>query len=918
MKTKQVTQACRFLIFTLFCILLFVPGAVAEETGGEELPYKGWKQASTNHFRFIYEDAFRPQAEAFAEIADSTWNSLSKIYGSPPQKTDIILSGRQDIVNGYAHTYRYNIGLYVNPPLSPVFGYRDEWTKIFFTHELTHIANFTFNGHKNIFSTIFGPFWNTFSVMSHPDWAIEGLGTVLETELTNGGRGRSPYFELLFKAPALENGFIKFREIGRETEPPEGQIYVMGYLIMRSIADRWGISSLAEIEKNKSKGFTYAASVKMVTGYTPEEIYQDVRIALTKKYHEERTIPEGKTISPRSPKTNYFPPALVTEDTIITLRDTRNEPRAAVSFSADTGEETVLFEADFADELSLTAAENGTVVAALQSVRRDKMPGFMVSTDLYKWRRETGLIPLTSGTSLFQPAISRDGSRLVAVELAGLHYRLVEVDLRTGERKVLIESETESYISPALSQDGSEIAFLIITGERAILASSQMPKYEFAYPVPQRNINRLVNINGGISDIAYPSWKKDGSIQFSSNERGRLEVWEYKNGQKRPVVSDPVGALWSETISKGIVYASYASTGYVVKIKPAKEWAIVPDFEGPSAPGSVITLGTLVSDYPGFNPYPATGAEKNIPEPGISTLYDTGTQQNLQNEKRFVNIPKLDLWLPLPTIIFLPEDSVSFGIGAFAIFSSAPLRRGMPDSAIVTGGSWYPAIGQFSLFFLSNIPLYTGQFIICLGRDLEKNYDGTVFYETNSLQLSYAVPFYSRSFYYNRTEFAAFLGLFALTGRNDTEVFSVGAGISYDAGIGGRAGVDFYFRKNILTDLFLTVKATPALLISIYPTISTRTYVSGELLAGVSAGTEFVQAEFGLRSRWLDLPEEAPLTGSLATIRGLYSIAYIREESFWKPESSFPVYSINGYLRKRFFRSEKIQRGWKLRITIPS
>ncbi len=232
----------------------------------EETPaFTGWKQFSTGHFRFIFEDSARERAKSFAAIADDAWNAVSAAYDAPPDMTDVLITDRTGVVNAYAQSLSHYIGFFTTPPASPVFGFREDWHRLFFTHELVHVAHFTLRGQEPL-ASVFGPVMNMIRTSPMPGWYVEGITTVLETELTAGGRGRSPWFELYFKAPTLENDFLDFEEIGQEQEPPRGQIYIMGYLVMRSIADRFGLAALADIERTCGDGVSFDESVELVTG----------------------------------------------------------------------------------------------------------------------------------------------------------------------------------------------------------------------------------------------------------------------------------------------------------------------------------------------------------------------------------------------------------------------------------------------------------------------------------------------------------------------------------------------------------------------------------------------------------------------------------------------------------------------------
>ena len=54
-----------------------------------EMKFKGWKTAKTEHFKFIYEDAQKEATQGFVNIADDAWNKIAKIYSFPPEMMNI-------------------------------------------------------------------------------------------------------------------------------------------------------------------------------------------------------------------------------------------------------------------------------------------------------------------------------------------------------------------------------------------------------------------------------------------------------------------------------------------------------------------------------------------------------------------------------------------------------------------------------------------------------------------------------------------------------------------------------------------------------------------------------------------------------------------------------------------------------------
>lgn len=847
-------------------------------TQKQEMPFTGWKQFSTGHFRFIYEDASKEIAEGFASFADDAWNRVLHAYDAPPEMTDVIITGRTGTVNAYAQTLSHYMGFFTTPPASPVFGYREHWQRLFFTHELVHVTHLTIR-EPGVLTKTFGPVMNLGRTFSMPGWYMEGLTTVFETELTSGGRGRSPWFELTFKAPILENAFLDFSEIGLEKEPPRGQIYVMGYLVMRSIADRFGLQALGDIERSCGNGIKFEESVELVTGFTPEQLFNDARKALTKKYAQERTIPEGIPLVRSSERADRYRPAFVSEKEILTIRTDKDSKDAAVRIDPATGEETVLFEGNFPDEFSLTAAENGLIIASLSKTRYQGMPGKTTSADLYVWDDTTGLRQLTSHGGLYQPALSRTGNKLVAVELAGPRYRLVEVDPASGAVTVLSEAHGKSYIHPALSHDGSQVAFLALDGTRAVLATALMPRYDFAYPVPESTIAWQTNRDGPIQDIDYPNWTERGTLQYASNQRGRLEVWEIENGQSKPVLADPAGAFWLAPVGDLICYASYAASGYTLKVKPAAEFGSVPPFDGPSVPGAIVTLGAQATDYADLEQLRTNAisaakfkdSDKIRPEIRKRTnMPASSTPLHPGEESIFFNLPSVQLWLPLADFFATPDQELYVGAGAFAFASGFPLQNGERTPLIAASALWYPEAGQVTASIIADLPVHTFNCLFYGNRMFSFDEDSRFIEYTEALA-SISMPVVYESFWNDTFSLSLISGLFTGAVRSADSLFSMNSQKSFSSGITGLFSVTSRYSKVSFDQKnILSIRLEPSLFVSHFPGISEKAWFSGEVIGTVRGGTRMIQGELELKARYADLPADAPVPGSLVAPRGTY------------------------------------------------
>ncbi len=892
------------MICVLVCCALMISAALADTAP----KFNGWKQAETEHFRFVYEEASRQAAEAYAKIADEAWTKVGEVYCLPEDKITVYVMARTNIVNAYTATVPLSIGMYTTPFISPDFTYRDDWVEYVFTHELIHAANMSFENRDNLMGDLFGKIFNALDFQNISRWAVEGLTTVLETELTDAGRGRSPYFEMLYKAPALEGALLSYDEIGLEEEPPRGQIYVYGYLMMRSIADRWGLDTLADLERNRPILGSFDDSVLAVTGEKATDLWRDVKIALTKKYASERSIPEGTAISPRDKY--YYNPAVILDDgRIITLRRVGEQLDAVMldpalesgeSFYEDLKDgnpvkkETVLFTGSFQDAYALTADKNGKVYASLEIKRADRAPGAESEYQIFSWDKENDLVQLTSGSTYFQPSVSRDGSVLVALEQKDLHMRLVQIDQTTGDVTPLLDDASYDIGYPTVNEDGSKVALLRIGGGRAAVCYLDLQN-KAAGTVDASALTVVANGDGAIVDPAYPSWNSNGSLTYCSNDRGRLEVYEVTENadgtfSSRPVVSDPVAALWAYETPRGVYYASYASNGNVIKMKPAEEWGVVPDWNGPSMPGEKICLGDLEEDYATFSPY-ENGDKKDFVKRDKAAQVNEETIKapvtELQNEKKYVNLPVTVERLPAFKTVALPGGKNAFGFGGILMGMSSQLTGRLN----MIGGElyYYPKLTNFTGEFVFYSQLNNLELEAVAFRELTTS--DNVFTELNALAAGVTIPFYNKTAPTSQCRVGSFItGLGGLE-RKDASAIALNSSIPYNYLLSGAAGLDLHLESSSPSKAHGTIFNASAAAIANWKSTQNTVYYGAEADIDMLFGGNGTYTGFYLQGRYFDAPASMTVLNSTMKHAG-------------KPVSCEDPINISGKIERVFKGSE--------------
>lgn len=230
-----------------------VPARVSRIEGltgfGESIgmsPFWNWQEIETQHFRIIFPAELKETAEKVANHYEDAHEAMSKkLYWEAYYKVPVVLLDNADAANGLTTPVgRFGMALFVTPPDNWFStAYYDDWLKLLCFHEYTHFLNIdATRGGWGILRTLIGDLPLPNSVW--PNWMLEGLAVYMETRFTRGGRGRSPYYEMILRS-AVEAGVLdtdKFFTIDRFDSlnvpyyPGGEAIYLFGYELMNVVA----------------------------------------------------------------------------------------------------------------------------------------------------------------------------------------------------------------------------------------------------------------------------------------------------------------------------------------------------------------------------------------------------------------------------------------------------------------------------------------------------------------------------------------------------------------------------------------------------------------------------------------------------------------------------------------------------------
>ena len=264
----------------------------------------------TPHFSIHFHQGLEAVARKAALFAEDAHDKLSRdITWQMSEKTEVVLIDNSDFSNGFATALPYNtIYILVVPPsLASTLGEYDDWLKSLITHEYAHIVNLDpVRGYWKVMRNIFGKPLPGLDPLSEllflvttqpnifmPRWWHEGLATWAETEYTGAGRGRSSFYDMIFRMAVAGDNFPTIARMnGDVPDWPAGSLpYIYGYRLQQYIADTYGKEAPGKLTYAHAGRFPYfinAPPMELSGGKDYRDLYADMLAAL--KIEESRRI----------------------------------------------------------------------------------------------------------------------------------------------------------------------------------------------------------------------------------------------------------------------------------------------------------------------------------------------------------------------------------------------------------------------------------------------------------------------------------------------------------------------------------------------------------------------------------------------------------------------------------------------------
>lgn len=604
-------------------------------------PSFSWMTLTSTHFLIHYhqgEEALARRAVALAE--DVHDRLVPRMKSQPRDRTNIVLVDAVDDANGWATSMPYNlITLYITPPLGePGFGayQHDDWLRMLITHEYTHIMQFDMlNGAPRVLNNIFGNLY--FPNMFQPVWLKEGLAVYEETELTGGGRNRSPAADMVLRMALLEDNFPPISHAANFTEKwPAGDVpYLFGGSFTGFLAEKFGREKLADISieySGRNWPFLVTSTAYRAIGNDYPELWEEWKSRLARRYEvaKQKVLDNGlsksRALTPNgSNKGGYknIAPAISPDGKQIAYSvDNADEHPSIHLMNIDGSNDRKLFINNTLSGQSIAWGQGGK---GLYYTRTEMVHNANLYNDIYYYDLERRKeIRLTRHLRARDAAPSPDGTKLVFVTNRLGKTRLATLPLllksiaKDQDISWLSEESANQFETPRFSPDGQKIA----------IGVRQPDGYKDIWILDSQG-NKLEELMHDRAIDGGAAWSGDGrSLYFSSDRSGIFNLYVYDIATRRiSQVSNVIGGAFMPSVmpdGSGIAFANYSSLGYDIHFlenKPAT-WKTIGDYRDPY-PTMSYTDKEVIAEQSSYNPLPTLYPRFWLPYLGYSEYSGT-------------------------------------------------------------------------------------------------------------------------------------------------------------------------------------------------------------------------------------------------------------------------------------------------------
>lgn len=571
-------------IIFFFCVLPLFASAQYYNIGQDPASLR-WRQIVTPATRLIYPEDFEKNAQYLAQVLDYVHHAGSYSLNWKPARIPVIVHSRNIEPNAFTIWAPKRIELFTCPPQ---ISYAQPWLDQLAIHEYRHAVQMdrSNQGATKVLSWIFGQqVVAAINGLYVPTWFMEGDAVCAETALSKTGRGRVPDFEMDIRAQVLQKGKYSYDKAAlgsyRSFVPDQ---YALGYPMVANVRKQYGarawIMALDEVAKNPFSLNAFNRGLKKSTGHTKEQLYKITYDSLKLAWQRQDELTEKTAFTKltsveNSTYTKFKYPQYVNDSLVVAEQSGIDDIARFVLIGTDGYREVLATPGFFSSEVF--SVYTGVGFAKSNKPGSMAVDNLSLNSGLLTWTEKIAdkrwenrnysvikildlktrsLRTLTRKSRYFSPALSPDGSQLVAVSIDESNIcRMVTIDTGNGvETGTLLQAADSVFITPVWSTDGRKIVYMMLdhngksihlldrgTGKNSVLLPSTYD--EISAPVFASNYILFNASYSGIGNIFAIDTTSKEVFQVTSSAFGAF------NARLNPAATK-------------IVYSDYSSNGF--------------------------------------------------------------------------------------------------------------------------------------------------------------------------------------------------------------------------------------------------------------------------------------------------------------------------------------------------------------------
>lgn len=540
----------------LFTVFVTFSGLLQAQVFGGFKPDKKWQQLNTDKYRIIYPSESVVEARKAAAIIDRQY-FIDDNIGLKRDKIDIVLQNSTTQANGYVGLAPFISEFFLTPPSNSTLVGSLPWSYTLAVHEYQHVLQYS-NSKRGItkLGYYFGgeQIWAAFQAFSIPNWFFEGDAVRAETQYSEQGRGRIPYFFNAFRAYSQQGKFPTYDKLRngsiRDFYPDH---YRFGYLMAAYGKSKYGNQFWPTVleESSKYKGIVYPFSraLKRNSGFNSTNFYKNTVAEYSQKWENSKNNIGITHYQPKKHEVVNFQFPLIKDSALYYYAGTYDKIGKIYKKEGGTTEAIKTLAIRNSNYFDLY---DDNLLITQQYV--DKRWGWNDYQDIVVYNLTNKKSNrLTYNGKYFHPSFSPNGENIVA-NYSGVNHKfhLEIININTAKAVRLNNPENLYFSFPIYKNDST-----IISATRDTTGRMSLTEINLTNQTYQQHFT-------GFHIIGKPNIA-NGKVYFSASFSGIDNLYEWNGKSLKQLTKNGSGRYQVSTSEDSIYFSEFSLQGNILR-----------------------------------------------------------------------------------------------------------------------------------------------------------------------------------------------------------------------------------------------------------------------------------------------------------------------------------------------------------------